>query len=338
MRHEKGAEGSPKSDGGIPVYTLKDSTDLHSLPEFSQGTIHWGQAAVTRTPDGRLKFNKNKAIRRGRNLFHNQPMEILSNIVETLPTTEESMRLLQGWKQVCRGWKCHISSYTAPNNHWQRNLRTEIREMWQSLYRRAVPIVQKNGNDPHHEPRTEIVSLVTDLCTILETFSFSRALVGGVASIISTLTHANDHFEETLGPNIPMTANSFTHERNALQSHFAAGLLRHGLALTPWHSSRTEPWDITPETLEEKHTDILPRLLEQGRRDPDQARSEAHRRGHDILQILQALLDLGNPTENAPELLHLSAHEVWDLQQHHRSLVSHLYVLLPNRPARAPSG
>jgi len=51
--------------------------------------------------------------------------------------------------------------------------------------------------------------------------------------------------------------------------------------------------------------------------------------GYNILQILQALLDIGNPTENAPELLHLSAHEVWDLQQHHKSLISHLYVLLP---------
>jgi len=104
---------------------------------------------------------------------------------------------------------------------------------------------------------------------------------------------------------------------------------RDGLTPTPWHSNRTGLWDITPEALEEKHADILPRLLEQGHRDPAQARSEAQRRGHDILQILQALLDIGNPTENAPELLHLPAHEVWDLQQHHRSLISHLYVLLP---------
>jgi len=239
------------------------------------------------------------------------------------------MRLLQGWKQVCRGWKHHISSYTAPDNHWQRNFRTEIRDLWQSLYRRAESIVQDNGDDPHHKPRTEIVALITDLCTILETFSFSRALVGGVALIISTvaLTRAKDHFKETLGPNIPMTANSFTHERNALQSHLAAGLLRNGLATTPWHSSRTGPWDITPVAPEEKHTDILPRLQEY--RDPAHARTEAQRRGHDILQILQALLDIGNPTENAPELLHLSAHEVWDLQQHHRSLISHLHVLLP---------
>ena len=82
---------------------------------------HWGQGAVTRTSDGRLKFDRNKAIRRGRNLFHNQPIETLGNIVETLPTTEESMRLLQRWKQVCRGWKHHISSSTAPDHHWQRN-------------------------------------------------------------------------------------------------------------------------------------------------------------------------------------------------------------------------
>jgi len=202
--------------------------------------------------------------------------------------------------------------------------------MWQSLYRRAVPVAQKNENDPHQEPRTVTIELTTDLCTILETFSFSRALVGGVASIISILTYANDPLREKLGPNIPMAANSFTHERSALQSHLTAGLLRHGLAPTPWHSNRTGPWDIATEALQEKHVDNLPRLLEQGRREPAQARSEAQRRGHDILQILQALLDIGNPTENAPELLHLSANEVWDLQQHHRSLISHLYVLLPN--------
>jgi len=71
MRHEKGAEGSSASAGGIPVYTFKDVKDLHDLPEFSQGIIHWAQGAVTRTPDVRLKFDKNKAIRRGRNLIHN---------------------------------------------------------------------------------------------------------------------------------------------------------------------------------------------------------------------------------------------------------------------------
>ena len=70
--------------------------------------------------------------------------------------------------------------------------------------------------------------------------------------------------------------------------------------------------------------DILPIL-----QDPALPRTEAQRRGLDILQILQALLDIGNPTENATEHLPLSAHEMWDLQQHHRTLIAHLYVLLP---------
>ena len=104
----------------------KDATQLQGLPEFSRGFIQWGLGAVTRTSNGRLQFDRNKAIRGGRNLFHDQPTETLSNIVETLPTTEESMVLLLGWKQVCRGWKHHIDSYTGPDNHWQRNLRTEI--------------------------------------------------------------------------------------------------------------------------------------------------------------------------------------------------------------------
>jgi len=279
MRYEKGAESSSAPEGGIPVYTRKDATHLQGLPEFSRGIIQWGQGAVTRTLDGSLKFDRNKAIRRGRNLFHDQPIETLSNIVETLPTTEESMRLLQGWKQVCRGWKHHINSYTGPDNHWQRSFRTEIRDLWQSLYRRAVSIVEKDRN---YEPRAEIVALTTDLCTALETFSFSRVLVGGVALIITTLTCPNDHFREMLGPNVLMTATSFTHERNVLQrdnvvywktkrkirsdlqyvlqSHLAAGLLRHGLAPTPWHSSRTGPWDIPSGAPEEKHMDILPHL------------------------------------------------------------------------------
>ena len=63
--------------------------------------------------------------------------------------------------------------------------------------------------------------------------------------------------------------------------------------------------------------------------DPALARTEAQRRGLDILQILQALLAIGNSTENISEHLPLSAHEVWDLRQHHRTLISHLYVLLP---------
>jgi len=120
--------------GGMPVYTRRDATHLQGLPEFSRGIVHWGKGAVTRTIDSRLTFDRNKAIRRGRNLFHDQPTETFSNIMETLPTTEENMRLLEGWKQVSRGWKHHINSYTGPDNHWQRNLRTEIRNLWQSLF------------------------------------------------------------------------------------------------------------------------------------------------------------------------------------------------------------
>ena len=83
MRRRKLKVGSLEPGSGAPVYTLKESIGLQGLPEFSQGIIHWGQGAVTRTPDGRLIFNKNKAIRQGLNLFHNLPTEILSNIEET---------------------------------------------------------------------------------------------------------------------------------------------------------------------------------------------------------------------------------------------------------------
>ena len=144
------------------------------------------------------------------------------------------MRLLQGWKQVSRGWKYHINSYTGPENHWQRNLRTEIRDLWQSLYRRAVAMVENESIDlVLLGPHTEIAILSNDLCTALKTFSFSRGLVGGVVLINSTLTRPNDHFRVTLGPHAPMTADFLIHERNALQSLLAAGLLRHGLAPTP---------------------------------------------------------------------------------------------------------
>jgi len=201
--------------------------------------------------------------------------------------------------------------------------------MWNSLYGRAIPITQKDEKTPHLELRKVTIEFTTVLCMILEAFSFSRALVGGVASIISMLTHTKDHLLETLGPNAVGEANPFPHVRIALHSHLTACLLRHGLAQTPWHSNRTGPWDIAPEILEETHMDILPRLLNQGHIEPAEVRTEAHRRGYDILQILQALLGIGNPTENDTELNHLSAHELWDLQQHHRSLISHLYVLLP---------
>ena len=135
VRYETSPEASPKLTGDIPVYTRRDALQLQGLPDFARGLIQWGQGAVTRTIDGRLTFDRNKAIRRGRNLFQDQPTETLTNIIETLPTTEDNMRLLQGWKQVSRGWKLHIGSYTGPDNHWQRNLRTEICDLWQSLYR-----------------------------------------------------------------------------------------------------------------------------------------------------------------------------------------------------------
>jgi len=204
-----------------------------------------------------------------------------------------------------------------------------MRELWQSLYGRALPIAQKDENEPHQEPRTITIQVITALRTILETFSFSRALVGGVASIISKLTPTNDHLLETSGLNALMETNPFTHGRIVLQSHLADVLLRHGLAQTPWHTNNTGPWAIAQKILEEKNMDILPRLLQQGQQEPAQVRTEAQRRGYDILQILQAPLDIGNPTENDTELQHLSAHELWDLQQHHRSLISHLNVLLP---------
>ena len=132
-------------------------------------------------------------IRQGRNLFHNQPIETLSNIIDTLHTTEENMRLLQGWKQVCRGWWYHISTYTDPDNQWQRNLRTEVRSTWKALYNCAMRKAQMDKKHPHLELRKVTIELTTVLCTSLEAFSFSRALVGGVTSIISVLAHTNDH-------------------------------------------------------------------------------------------------------------------------------------------------
>jgi len=132
-----------------------------------------------------------------------------------------------------------------------------------------------------------------------------------------------------VGPNARMKTNSFTHGRIVLQSHLADALLRHGLLQTPWHTNQTGPWAIGQKILEEKLMDILPRLLQQGQQEPAQVRTEAQRQGYDILQILQALLDIGNPTEIDAEPQPLSAHELWDLQRYHRSIISSLYVLLP---------
>ena len=114
------------------------------------------------------------------------------------------MRRLQGWRQVCRGWKLHIDSYTGPGDHWQLNLRTEIQELWQSLYRRAIALVQNEVIEPVNlGPHAELTLLTCDLGKALKRFGFSRALVGGVALIISILTRPNDQFRLTLGPHAP---------------------------------------------------------------------------------------------------------------------------------------
>jgi len=67
MRYEtkKGAT----SGVDMPVYTRDDALQLQGLPEFSQGFIHWRQGAVTRTQDGRLIFDRNRARCQGPNLF-----------------------------------------------------------------------------------------------------------------------------------------------------------------------------------------------------------------------------------------------------------------------------
>ena len=69
----------------IPVYTRGEALQLQRLTEFDRGLIQWGQGAVTRANDGRLAFDRHKVIRRGHNLFLDQPLETLSNIIETLP-------------------------------------------------------------------------------------------------------------------------------------------------------------------------------------------------------------------------------------------------------------
>ena len=130
MRRTNSHGGSLEQGGVTPVYTLKQSMALQSLPEFAYGTIHWGQGAVTRTPNGRLSFNKNKVIRQGLNLFHDLPIEILSHVVDTLSTSHDNMSNLQRWKQVCRNWNHHIRVYKDPDNHWQRNLRMEMNTAW----------------------------------------------------------------------------------------------------------------------------------------------------------------------------------------------------------------
>jgi len=223
MRRIKSPGGGLGQGGVTPVYTSKESAALHSLPEFEYGTIHWGQGAVSRSPDGRLCFNKNKAIRQGLNLFYNLPIEILSHVVDTLSTSQDNMNILQGWKQVCRNWNRHIRVYMDPDNHWQRNLRKELNLAWQSLFDRALPSEQKEENKTRQLPRIVPMEDIEALCLIMKTFDFSRALTGGVASKISRLTHANDHLLETTGSNAQRSTNPLTHGRMALQSYLAEG-------------------------------------------------------------------------------------------------------------------
>jgi len=178
------------------------------------------------------------------------------------------------------------------------------------------------------------------------------------------LHRAQDQFRVTLGPNV-MYSNLFScmHERNVLQAHLVTGLSRHGLAPTPWHPSKTGPCNnppqannTYPDTLprpQDYPDPIPPRLAPSSRtqilfpilHNPPLARTEAQHRGLDTLQILHALLDLGNPTESVPDHLSLSIGEIWALQHHHRALIHHLRVLLPilflthqQRPYRAKLG
>lgn len=145
--------------------------------------------------------NRRKVIHQGQNLFHNQPIETFSIIKYTLQPTEGNMNLIQLWKQVCRDWQHQINTYTDPGNYWQRNLRMEMGGLWESMYARALTIAQRGEEDPFLEPRMVPPKLITDLSNALQKFRSSRALVGGVASIISLLAHANDHLLETLGAN-----------------------------------------------------------------------------------------------------------------------------------------
>jgi len=307
MRYGNDPDDRTQQTGGIPVYTRGDALQLQRLPEFERGLIQWGQGAVTRANDGRLAFDWHKVIRRGHNLFLGQPLETLSNIIDTLPATEDNMWRLQRWRQVCKSWKLHIDSYTGPEGHWQRNLRIEIHDLWLSLYRRAIALVQNDATESMKlGPHAVLALLSCDLGKALKLFGFSRALVGGVALIISILTRPNDQSHVTLGPHVLMEVDFLMHERNVLQSLLVAGLSRHGLVPTPLHSSRTGPCN-TPPGATDTYLDTLPRpqdypdpipprLAPSSRtqtlfpifHNPPLARTEAQRRGLDILQILHA--------------------------------------------------
>jgi len=208
---------------------------------------------------------------------------------------------LRKWRRVCKRWQRHIDSYTRPEGHWQRHLRKELQDLWLSLYQWAIALVQhKDVELMNVGPYLALNLLSRDLGEALKRFGFSRAFVGGVALIISILTRPNEPFFVTLGPNINWShAYPCIQERHELQSLLATGLSRHGLAPTPWHSSRTGPCTIPPG-ISDTFPDTLPRLTEYPDpvpprvasltqtilpifQDPPLARTEAQHRGLDIL-------------------------------------------------------
>jgi len=156
------------------------------------------------------------------------------------------------------------------------------------------------------EPHAELALLSCDLGKALKGFGFSRALVGGVALIISVLTRPNDQSHVTLGPHALTEGGFLMHERNVLQSLLVTGLSCHGLAPTPWHSSRTGPCnappdatDTYPDTLPrpQDYPDLIPPRVAPSSRtqtwfpifhNPPLARTEAQSQGLDILQIIES--------------------------------------------------
>ena len=254
---------------------------------------------------------------------------------------------LRKWRQFCKRWQLHVESYTRPEGYWQRHLRKELQELWLSLHQRAIALVQQTYVEVEiGGPYPALHHLSRDLGEALKRFGFSRAFVGGVALTISILTRPNQPFFVTLGPNTNWSnVYPCIQERYTLQSLLSVGLSRHGLAPTPWHSSRTGP-GIIPPGLSDTYPDTLPRLTEYPDpvpprvaslsqtilpifQDPPLVRTEAQHRGLDILQILHALLDLGNPTENVLDHLSLSNDAFWEFQHYHRSLIHDLRELLP---------
>ena len=137
-----------------------------------------------------------------------------------------------------------------------------------SICARARTIAHRGEDNSLLGLRMVSIELTTDLCNAVEKFSSSRALAGGVASVISLLAHTNDDLLEVLGTNSEIEPSPFPIGRQELQSHLTESLLRHGLAQTPWHSDRTGPWGIAPEVLGQTRMDILPRILKDGTVEP----------------------------------------------------------------------